>query len=203
MALTHEWCCSGQVANQQGTRASGNCWLGSRTPGSAIGPRSTRIALDGQTDVCLSFRSWPAAAAGPKPDAPVRSLRCARRRPCPGHAGANERCGLPRQRFGVQGQVRPAKRGGEHPQTPLSRKVGHQDALTNTLRSRDVPDAHASRSCAAQHVSVAQAMQARDADAAEQAMRAHIAKVQSLVLAGFGSPSDDPGSEVAVFDRGA
>lgn len=57
--------------------------------------------------------------------------------------------------------------------------------LTWTLRKRDVPAADDSVSCAAQHVAIAKATQLRMINVAEAEMRAHVAKVQDLVLEAF------------------
>lgn len=59
--------------------------------------------------------------------------------------------------------------------------------LTWTLRRRDVPDAGDSETCARQHLDVMDAIDARDAAAADLAMRAHLTKVQGIVVAAFES----------------
>lgn len=61
--------------------------------------------------------------------------------------------------------------------------------LTWTLRKRDVPGADDSVSCAAQHVAIAEATQARLEDTAEREMRAHVTKVRDLVLEAFAAHS--------------
>jgi DNA-binding GntR family transcriptional regulator len=69
----------------------------------------------------------------------------------------------------------------------LKRLVHDVFDLTWALRRRDVPVADDSRECAKQHVTIAHAIEARNPVLADSAMRAHIAKVQDLVLAAFGS----------------
>lgn len=57
--------------------------------------------------------------------------------------------------------------------------------LVATLRLRDVPQVDNSLECAQHHVSIAAAITERTPDAAEQRLREHLSKVQSLVEAGF------------------
>ena len=61
--------------------------------------------------------------------------------------------------------------------------------LTWTLRRRDVPAADDSVACAAQHVKIAQALEARKPEVAASHMRAHVDKVRSLVLEAYAQAS--------------
>lgn len=67
----------------------------------------------------------------------------------------------------------------------LSRLIHDAFDLTWALRRRDVPQPADSLKCAKQHIGVVDAIASGDVDAADLAMREHVAKVQELVLAGF------------------
>lgn len=54
--------------------------------------------------------------------------------------------------------------------------------LTSALRSRDVPHAHVSTDYARQHVAIAEAITAGEAQVARTRMRAHIEKVRDMVI---------------------
>ncbi|MBJ8344328.1 GntR family transcriptional regulator [Antrihabitans sp. YC2-6] len=64
----------------------------------------------------------------------------------------------------------------------LQRSIEDALVLTSALRERDVAPSGDSISCAHEHVGVAQAIQAGNADAAADAMSAHVLHVMSLVL---------------------
>lgn len=67
----------------------------------------------------------------------------------------------------------------------LSRFVHDAFDLTWALRTRDVPVAEDSLACAHQHLRIVDALEARSPEQADAFMRAHISKVQGLVLAAF------------------
>jgi DNA-binding GntR family transcriptional regulator len=70
----------------------------------------------------------------------------------------------------------------------LSKLLHDAFDLTWTLRRRDVPMADDSLACAKQHMRILEAMNQHNEQAAEDAVRAHVTKVQGMVLAGFDSP---------------
>jgi DNA-binding GntR family transcriptional regulator len=75
----------------------------------------------------------------------------------------------------------------------LERLIHDSFDLTWTLRDRDVPITDDSLTCAQQHMDVVRAIEAQDAQKAEDAMRGHIQMVQDLVLAAFDSQGDASG----------
>jgi GntR family transcriptional regulator, rspAB operon transcriptional repressor len=75
----------------------------------------------------------------------------------------------------------------------LARFIKDAFDLTWTLRRRDVPDPDASLECAKQHLDISDAIMAGDPDLADSALRAHIRKVQGLVLTSYyASAETDP-----------
>lgn len=72
----------------------------------------------------------------------------------------------------------------------LKRFIRDSFDLTWALRRRDVPDPDGSLECAAQHLTIVDALLAGDAAGAETAMRKHLQKVKHLVLSAFDASDD-------------